>query len=125
IHTIRQYLELKHFLSKYPSSASALFQTFNDVTLAQRWTDIELVDIPECGRAAIKGLRPSSDSGGSPCNCIVLPCSLAESISTSWFGAAFSSLGESTQKEIFLAVCADDSSTVYYKISKGIMKPSI
>ena len=66
-------------MNKYPKSASALFQTFNDVTLgmpssltneqdtldqhhvhtAQKWTDIQVLELPKCGRGAIRGLRPS------------------------------------------------------------------
>ncbi|KAL4073312.1 tRNA intron endonuclease [Scleroderma yunnanense] len=119
------YPELNHFLTKYPKSSNALFQTFNDLTLAQRWTNVELVDLSECQRAAIRGLRPSSDSGDPPSTCIVIPYPLTESISTSWFRAAFSGLGETPPKEIFIAICAEDSSTVYYKISKGIVKPPV
>ncbi|KAI6108519.1 tRNA intron endonuclease [Pisolithus croceorrhizus] len=125
MQTHPSYAELTCYLSKYPSSAGALFQTFNDITLAQKWTNIELVDLPDCQRAAVKGLRPSSDSVELPSTCVVLPCALAEPISTSYFGAAFTSLGERAPKEIYLAICAEDSSIVYYKISKGIVKPSI
>lgn len=125
MQTHPSYPELTRYLSKYPSSAGALFQTFNDITFAQKWTNVELVDLPNCQRAGIKGLRPSSDDGELPSTCIVLPCSLAESISTSYFSAAFTSLGESAPKQIYLAICAEDSSTVYYKIGKGIVKPSI
>ncbi|KAI6044902.1 tRNA intron endonuclease [Pisolithus marmoratus] len=125
MQTHPSYPGLTRYLSKYPSLAGALFQTFNDITLVQKWTNVELVDLPNCQRAAIKGLRPSSDGDEPPSMCVVLPCSLAESLSTSYFGAAFASLGERTPKQIYLAICADDSSTVYYKISKGIVKPSI
>ncbi|KIM54188.1 hypothetical protein SCLCIDRAFT_1222237 [Scleroderma citrinum Foug A] len=119
------YPELNCFLAKYPKSSNALFQTFNDLTLAQRWTNVELIDLFECQRAAIKGLRPSSDSADPPTMCVVVPCPLAEPISTSWLRAAFENLRETAPKEIFVAICTDDSSTVYYKISKGIVKPSI
>lgn len=125
MQTHPSYPELTRYLSKYPSSAGALFQTFNDVTLAQKWSDVELIDLSDCQRAAIKGLRPSTDSGEPPTACVVLPCALAEPISTSHFGAAFTSLGERAPKELYLAICAEDSSIVYYKISKGIVKPSI
>jgi hypothetical protein len=71
---------------------------------AQRWTDVQVLDLPACGRAAIKGKRPTAvsifycqrihpslidvreqgtDQGSSVC--VVVPCSLSESISTSWY----------------------------------------
>ncbi|KIJ64573.1 hypothetical protein HYDPIDRAFT_28507 [Hydnomerulius pinastri MD-312] len=116
---------LTQLLSKYPKAAGALFQVYNDLTLAQRWTEVEVIDLPDCQRAAIKGLKPSSDAGEPASVYVVLPCSLAESISTSWFRDAFASLGTNAPEAIFVAITAEDSSTVYYKISKGIVKPPL
>ncbi|KAH0838025.1 tRNA intron endonuclease [Lanmaoa asiatica] len=117
---------LAELIKKYPKSAGALFQTFNDVTLAQKWTDIEVLELPKCGRGAIKGLRPSL--GESPSTCIVVPCGLAESLSTSWIRDAFAALDNQladAPETLFVAICSEDSSIVYYKISKGILKPQV
>jgi len=53
----------------------------------------------------------------------VVPCLLAETISMSWLKSAFSELGH--PGEVFLAISAEDSSIVYYKLSMGINKPPI
>ncbi|KAF9240237.1 tRNA intron endonuclease [Melanogaster broomeanus] len=117
--------QLTQLLSAYPKSAGAFFQTYNDVTLAQKWSNIEVIDLPECQRGAIKGLRSSLTAGEPPSTCVVVPCSLAESLSTSWIRDAFARLGADAPDAIFVAICAEDSSIVYYKISKGIVKPQI
>lgn len=75
--------------------------------------------------------------------CVVVPCSLSESISTSWYvvvavltlhlpvfkrvrrlHSAFTSL-EPSPTEIYVAITTEDTSTVYYKISQGIVKPPV
>ncbi|KAF9222969.1 hypothetical protein BS17DRAFT_782888 [Gyrodon lividus] len=117
--------QLSQLLSKYPKIAGAFFQTYNDLTLAQKWTDIEVIDLPECQRGAIKGLRPPPATGEPRLVCVVVPCSLAESLSTSWIRGAFARLGTDAPEAIFVAICAEDSSIVYYKISKGIVKPPV
>ncbi|KAN0118654.1 hypothetical protein V8E52_005077 [Russula decolorans] len=53
----------------------------------------------------------------------VVPCSLVETISMSWLKSAFSELDN--PGEVLLAICAEDSSTVYYKLSAGINKPLV
>ncbi|KAF8560040.1 hypothetical protein OG21DRAFT_1473543 [Imleria badia] len=119
---------LAELISKYPKSAGALFQTFNDVTLAQKWTDIQVLELSKCGRGAIKGLRPSLTAGEPPSTCVVVPCGLAESLSTSWIRGAFAALDDQladAPETLFVAICSDDSSIVYYKITKGIMKPQV
>ncbi|KAF8445596.1 tRNA intron endonuclease [Boletus edulis BED1] len=119
---------LAGLINKYPKSASALFQTFNDVTLAHKWTDIQVLELPQCGRGAIKGLRPSLTAGEPSSTCVVVPCGLAESISTSWIRDAFAALDTQladAPETLFVAICSGDSSIVYYKISKGIIKPQV
>jgi len=82
-----------------------------------------------------------TDQGSSVC--VVVPCSLSESISTSWYvvcgsahavstrvqrvrrlHSAFTSL-EPSPTEIYVAITTEDTSTVYYKISQGIVKPPV
>ncbi|OJA10567.1 hypothetical protein AZE42_03147 [Rhizopogon vesiculosus] len=115
---------LGQVLAKYPASGGALFQVYNDLTLAQRWSDVQVLDLTACGRAAIKGKRPTTDTDQGPSTCVVVPCSLSESISTSWLRAAFTSL-EPSGTEIYVAITTEDTSTVYYKISQGIVKPPV
>ncbi|OBZ68968.1 putative tRNA-splicing endonuclease subunit sen15 [Grifola frondosa] len=112
------YQALSSLLPKYPKTAGALFQTYNDLKLAQQWTDLEVIDLTSCSRGVLKGRRPQTDNVLH-----VIPCSLAESLSTSWIRAAFKELGEPSQ--IYLGINAEDSSIVYYKISPGIVKPPL
>ncbi|KIL00201.1 hypothetical protein PAXRUDRAFT_821901 [Paxillus rubicundulus Ve08.2h10] len=119
------HAHLSQLISKYPKAAGAFFQTYNDLTLAQKWTDIAVIDVPECGRAAIKGLRPPLTTEEHHSVCVVVPCSLAESLSTSWIRHVFARLGTDAPEAMFVAICAEDSSIVYYKISKGIVKPPL
>ena len=61
------------YLQKYPLTAGSLFLVYNDLYLgmlaigmfcihpispAQRWTDIQMVDLPISKRAAIQGSKP-------------------------------------------------------------------
>jgi len=122
------YPRLADLINKYPRSAGALFQTFNDVTLAQKWIDVDVLELPDCGRVAIKGLRPSLTGDEPVSPCVVVPCGLAESLSTSWIRNVFTELGNEQQtalESFFLAFCSEDSSIVYYKISRGIIKPQV
>ncbi|KAJ7909695.1 hypothetical protein B0H13DRAFT_1616314, partial [Mycena leptocephala] len=53
----------------------------------------------------------------------VVPCSLAETLSFAWLKTAFAQLSD--PPEIYLAITSDDVSIVYYKISRGIIKPQV
>ncbi|KAH7884296.1 Sen15 protein-domain-containing protein [Phlebopus sp. FC_14] len=123
--------QLSHLLTKYPTSSHSLFQTYNDVTFSQKWTQVETVDIPELQRGVIRGFSPSHSSDTPTTPSLVLPCSLSESLTTSLFKNAFSTLrtaagnGKAEPEALFLAICAEDSSIVYYKISNGIVKPPV
>ncbi|EKM51852.1 uncharacterized protein PHACADRAFT_199356 [Phanerochaete carnosa HHB-10118-sp] len=112
------YQELSGIAQKYPQTAGSLFQTYNDLKLAQQWEDLEVLDVPACARGAFKGRRPKTDN-----TLYVVPCSLAESLSIEWFHQAFSDLGR--PPHIYLAICAEDSNIVYYKLSPGIIKPPV
>ncbi|POY76363.1 hypothetical protein BMF94_0560 [Rhodotorula taiwanensis] len=50
---------------RFPLQAAALFQTTVDLSLAQQWKDVEVVDLDECGCAIIKG-RPLKSNPTSP-----------------------------------------------------------
>ncbi|KII90652.1 hypothetical protein PLICRDRAFT_107005, partial [Plicaturopsis crispa FD-325 SS-3] len=112
------YPLLSSLLSKYPRTAGSLFQTYNDLLLAQQWTEVEVVDLQSCQRGAIKGKRPNTDI-----QLAVVPCSLAESLSLEWMQNAFGGLGKPAY--VYLAITSDDASIVYYKISRGMVKPPV
>ncbi|KAF5311659.1 hypothetical protein D9611_009499 [Ephemerocybe angulata] len=120
------YPILSGYLKKYPSAASSLFQTYNDITYAQQWLDVSVVDLgDEFKRAAIRGRRKmgAEDGGGvSEDFSYVFPCSLAEAFPYERLQKVFSSLGI---EKMFMAVTSEDASIVYYKISAGIVKPPV
>jgi len=109
---------LSPLVSKYPRAAGALFQTYNDLKLAQQWSDLEVIELTTCSRGALQGRRPKTEP-----LLYVVPCSLSESISISWVQNAFEELG--SPSEIYVAINANDSSVVYYKLSPGIVKPPV
>jgi len=113
------YAHLSAIIKRYPQAASAVFQAYNDLLLAQRWNELEVVDLPQCGRCAFRGWRPENES----VRVCVVPCLLTESLSMDWLKSAFSELDDPS--EVFLAICAEDSSIVYYKLSMGINKPPV
>ncbi|KAH9968604.1 tRNA intron endonuclease, partial [Russula dissimulans] len=113
------YTSLSVVIKRYPHAASAVFQTYNDLLLAQQWNELEVVDLPQCGRCGFRGRRPENTNTRTS----VVPCLLAETLSMNWLKSAFSELDN--PGEVFLAICAEDSSIVYYKLSKGINKPPI
>ncbi|KAJ7643969.1 tRNA intron endonuclease [Roridomyces roridus] len=112
------YQALAHVLPKYPRAAGCIFQTYNDILLAQQWTEVQVVELESISRAAITGKKPKTDT-----TLHVVPCSLAETLSFGWLMKAFSQLGD--PPEIYLAITSDDASLVYYKLSRGIVKPHI
>ncbi|KAA1469694.1 hypothetical protein DENSPDRAFT_638003 [Dentipellis sp. KUC8613] len=112
------YAVLAPYLTKYSNAAGAVYQTYNDLLLAQRWSDLEVVELPSCGRCGFRGFRPETIA----VSCVV-PCSLAEMISMSWLQDAFEGFGN--PPELYVAISSDDASTVYYKLSQGIVKPPV
>jgi len=48
---------------------------------------------------------------------------MSESLSTSWLTDAFKALND--LEGIYLAISTEDSSIVYYKISRGFVKPAL
>ncbi|KAI0346051.1 hypothetical protein BDW22DRAFT_943248 [Trametopsis cervina] len=112
------YEPLSQLATQYPRAAGSLFQTFNDLKLAQQWEDLEVLDVPACSRGAFRGRRPNTTDV-----LYVIPCSLSESLSISWFHKAFEDLGK--PPHVYLAINAEDSNIVYYKLSPGIVKPPV
>ncbi|KAJ3775663.1 tRNA intron endonuclease [Lentinula raphanica] len=116
------YPALASIAERYPDHRGTLFQTYNDLLLAQQWRDVRVIDLADCGRGALQGKRPKTATDAEALLHVV-PCSLAESISLDWIQNAFKSLDYPSS--LYLAVVSDDSSIVYYKLSSGIVKPSI
>ncbi|KLO11916.1 hypothetical protein SCHPADRAFT_830281, partial [Schizopora paradoxa] len=103
----------------YPQAASSVFATYNDLLHAQRWEDLTVIDLPECKRGALRGCRPNTKD-----NLFVVPCSMSETLSTSWYVThALKALDE--PDGIYLAISTEDSSIVYYRISRGFAKPPL
>ncbi|KAJ7028012.1 tRNA intron endonuclease [Mycena alexandri] len=112
------YPALAHILPKYPLAAGSVFQAYNDILLVQKWTEVKVVDLEGVSRAVITGKKPKTDV-----TLHVVPCSLAETLSFGWLTTAFTLLSD--PPEIFLAITSDDASIVYYKLSRGIVKPQV
>ncbi|KAI0039785.1 hypothetical protein FA95DRAFT_984117 [Auriscalpium vulgare] len=111
------YAALSALLPKYPRSAGAVYQTYNDLLLAQQWSNLEVVDLPSSQRCGFRGQKKAAD--GISC---VVPCSLAEMLCVGWLEGVMAELGAA---EVYLAIAAEDSSTVYYRVRAGVSKPPV
>ncbi|KDQ25679.1 hypothetical protein PLEOSDRAFT_1046111, partial [Pleurotus ostreatus PC15] len=103
--------------TKYPRTTGSLFLVYNDIVYSQLWTDVQVLDLEPCTRAAIRGCRRLNAIAN------IVPCTLSELVSLQWLDNAFVSLDD--PPEVYLAITSDDSSIVYYKISRGIVKPPL
>jgi tRNA-splicing endonuclease subunit Sen15 len=112
------YPILRDLLHKYPRAAGALFQTYNDISLAQHWTDVQPLELPGCSRGALRGTRPGVEEAS-----FVVPCAMHEQLSAKWIRAAFEDLDN--PDALYIAIVTEDSSLVYYKLSRGIVKPPV
>ncbi|KAH9964757.1 hypothetical protein BJV74DRAFT_870255 [Russula compacta] len=74
------YRVLSVAIKQYPHAASAIYQTYNDLLLAQQWSELKIVDLPKCGRCGFRDEPPENRNTGM---CVV-PCLLAETISMNW-----------------------------------------
>lgn len=120
MNTHPTYSLISEQLSKYPRSAGSLFQTYNDLKYSQQWSELELFELPSCARYAVRGIRPAAQDAPAS---YVVPCALAESISFSWLTQSFKEL--SNPGEIYVGITCEDASIVYYKLSRGVVKPSM
>ncbi|THU91144.1 hypothetical protein K435DRAFT_674626 [Dendrothele bispora CBS 962.96] len=133
METHPSYPQLSLLVSKYPSTAGSLFQTYNDLLLgkfynavkSQQWRDLQIVDLGEpCNRASLQGRRPAHIAVEDVDALLhVVPCFMSETISLSWISDVFKAL--SNPESIYLAIATEDSSIVYYKLSSGIVKPVV
>ncbi|KAL4400372.1 tRNA-intron endonuclease [Malassezia pachydermatis] len=120
--------------AKYPAQEAALFQTYVDLKYAARWQSLDVVDLPndssstatlptstfgEQGWAVLIGLAPSSKEKQ-----VVVPMLIEQSFTTATFSALFAKIPEGVaSNHILLAMMSNDSTVVYYKLSKGMVKP--
>ncbi|KAG0660932.1 hypothetical protein C6P46_004205 [Rhodotorula mucilaginosa] len=135
---------------RFPAQSAALFQATVDLSLAQQWKDVEVVELDECACAVIKGRPPKASADSSPPQSppsFVYPMGLQQptnlrqlgdvikTISTRFPEAAVPSepsaasaftdspAAPSTTTTIFLAMIEKDSSIVYYVLRNGIVSP--
>jgi len=101
----------------YPRHAQSLFQVYNDILYAQQWREVAVENLALLSRAIIKGKKTEQEDQR-----IVIPCSLADQLSIDWLNAVFSSQTP-VPDQIWIGIVADDSSLVYYKLSRGMVKP--
>ncbi|KZV93809.1 hypothetical protein EXIGLDRAFT_673622 [Exidia glandulosa HHB12029] len=113
------YKPIAGYMKRYPMLAGSMFQVHNDLMLAQQWEGLEAVELAAAGRVVFRGRRTKTDDKVQ----YVVPCSLAESLSLAWFGAVFRELDG--VQEVHLGITSEDSSVVYYKLSRGIVKPPL
>ncbi|GAA5864204.1 hypothetical protein JCM8547_001291 [Rhodosporidiobolus lusitaniae] len=131
------------FQQRYPSQP--LFQAYVDLSLAQQWRDLEVVELEECGCAVLRG-RPKTPKR-APVS-VVLPMRLTTPTSLASLTAVLNALSSrypSTPSSdtlpststttlsatsddadtftIYLAIVEKDSSIVYYVLRKGIVSP--
>ncbi|KDR82933.1 hypothetical protein GALMADRAFT_88728 [Galerina marginata CBS 339.88] len=108
------YPTLSPLMAKYPRASSSLFQAYNDIVYAQQWDDVDVVDLESCSRGAIKGKKRDTQE-----ILYVVPCSLSETLN---FACGTS---EVTSPYLYIAITSQDASIVYYKLSQGIVKPTV
>jgi len=108
---------LQCLLEKYPKQSQSLFQVYSDIMYAQQWVEVEAKDITEVGRAVISG-KKSADGISR----VIVPCSLTETFTIDWLKQIYTHYTPPIT-EFWLAIVSDDSSLVYYKMSRGIIKP--
>ncbi|KAK4700701.1 hypothetical protein P7C70_g5546, partial [Phenoliferia sp. Uapishka_3] len=110
------------FAKRYPSLASALLRTWDDLSLAQDWKNLEVVDLPECGCAVIKGVPKNKKEMA-----LVLPMNMALPVTMAQLSQLFSALGSEFGVDgphtVYLGIVEKDSSVVYYVLREGIVSP--
>ncbi|SCV70249.1 BQ2448_1643 [Microbotryum intermedium] len=128
------------YLQKYPSQATSLFQAYQDLYLAmyinltaQTWQDLEVLDLPSCECAVLKG-RPQNKIHW----CLPQKTSnpqLNPRLHLNSLANVFKALDELPSEQtpstssptetpaIYLAIAERDSSIVYYVLKEGIVSP--
>ncbi|XP_025113274.1 probable tRNA-splicing endonuclease subunit sen15 [Pomacea canaliculata] len=96
------------------------FLVYKDLCEVRAWRNVELHFSPSLGRPYVSGRSCLS----SPLE-VVLPLSVDSSVSHAYIQSLFEHLqiGGQNFNRIILGVCASDSSIVYYKVSRDIIRP--
>ncbi|GAA5964073.1 hypothetical protein JCM21900_005155 [Sporobolomyces salmonicolor] len=121
---------------RFPEQASALFQAFVDLSLAQQWRDLEVLELDHCRCAVLRG-RPKTPAKSPPA--VVLPMGLQtpttlaslssvltalDSLPPHSTASPFSDPPASTEPPtVYLAIVEKDGSIVYYVLRQGIVSP--
>jgi len=109
--------DVKALCQKYPRQAGSFFQAYSDLKFSQKWLELKTIDLEKAQRVVIMGRKDATEPTR-----IVAPCSLGESLSIQWLNAIFDEVSP-PPAEIYLGITSEDSSIVYYRLSKGIVKP--
>ncbi|GAA5919366.1 hypothetical protein JCM5296_002276 [Sporobolomyces johnsonii] len=118
---------------RFPHQASALFQAFVDLSLAQQWRDLEVLELDDCRCAVLRG-RPKTPAKSPPA--VVLPMGLQTPTTLASFVPFLPlSIPDDTHSPasyppaptepptIYLAIVEKDGSIVYYVLRQGIVSP--
>ncbi|WFD44211.1 hypothetical protein MPSI1_002877 [Malassezia psittaci] len=122
--------DVEMMVQKYKTQGGPLLQTFCDLNYAASWRDLQVLDIVHDqdadlnqfganGWAIILGRAPHHEAIQA-----VLPMSVEQSFDSATFSEIFKKLPEDVDaSHILLAMMSNDSTVVYYKLSKGLVKP--
>ncbi|GAA5931481.1 hypothetical protein JCM1841_003550 [Sporobolomyces salmonicolor] len=121
---------------RFPEQASALFQAFVDLSLAQQWRDLEVLELDHCRCAILRG-RPKTPAKSPPA--VVLPMGLQTPTTLASLSSVLTALDSlpppstaspssdppaSTEPPtVYLAIVEKDGSIVYYVLRQGIVSP--
>ncbi|GAA99299.1 uncharacterized protein L969DRAFT_93762 [Mixia osmundae IAM 14324] len=105
---------------RHPAQAAALFQTFADLTHSQGWRDLRVLELAGTDLCVLKGKAKAQN--GAIEEKIVLPMVLTTPTHMQTLQGVFAAL-PSREESILVSIADSDSTTVYYKLGNGIVKP--
>lgn len=113
----------------HPKQAAALWQAYCDLAYAANWAD--LAPLPTAAPwALLVGSPPAPLAGAAATTAAaskptaVFPVDIAAVLSPRDLTSVFAALPPSVDSEtILLAVVSNDSTVVYYKLARGLVKP--
>ncbi|CAO1620647.1 unnamed protein product [Sympodiomycopsis kandeliae] len=131
------YPDVRELCHQYPQQAGPLFHSYVDLTNVANWSGVSTVDLKPStetsipsngigsGWGALQGKRPDGKRHE-----IVIPCHVTDNMCTAFFDTIFASIDsiDSHQQQIeaghiLLAILSSDSTVVYYKLARGLIKP--
>ncbi|KAL8287447.1 hypothetical protein RQP46_003305 [Phenoliferia psychrophenolica] len=108
----------------HPAQALALLRTWEDLSLAQQWNQLEVHDLEECDCTVFRGTPKNKTTPAS-----VFPMALNVHTSMEKLRAVFVALETRfptlapAVQTVYLAIVEKDSSVVYYVLKDGIVSP--